>query len=64
MAYRYLDMGKMSTGQIVCQGVVVCAREVQSFSLASNDIRIGFRYVIPTLVPPPPPPPGPLVRKY
>ncbi|WP_424362212.1 outer membrane protein [Methylocystis parvus] len=65
VAYRYLDMGKMSTGQIVCQGVVVCAREVQSFNLASNDIRLGFRYVIPSLVPlPPPPPPGPLVRKY
>jgi opacity protein-like surface antigen len=64
VAYRYLDLGNISTNQIVCQNTPTCAREVQSFNLASNDIRIGFRYVIPTLVPLPPPPPGPLVRKY
>jgi opacity protein-like surface antigen len=67
VAYRYLDLGKLSTNQIVCQGTPVCAREVQSFNLASNDIRVGFRYVLPTFVPtmaPPPPMPGPLVRKY
>ncbi len=64
MAYRYLDLGKMSTNQIICQGTPVCVREVQSFYLASNDIRVGFRYVIPSLIPAPPPPPPPLVRKY
>jgi opacity protein-like surface antigen len=63
VAYRYLDMGNFNTNRIVCMGVVVCPGEVQRFNLASNDVRVGFRYVIPTLVPPPPPPP-PLVTKY
>ncbi len=61
VSYRYLDMGKYSTGQIFCQNTSVCAREVQNFYLASNDIRLGFRYIIPTLLPPPPPP---LIAKY
>lgn len=61
VGYRYLDIGKFNTGRISCQGVAVCAGEVQSAYLASHDIRLGFRYVIPTLAPPPPPP---LMRKY
>jgi opacity protein-like surface antigen len=65
VAYRYLDLGSFSTNQIVCQGTPVCAREVQHFNLASNDIRIGFRYVLPTLAPTPMlAPPPPLIRKY
>ncbi len=63
VAYRYLDMGKFNTNTIHCMGVTVCPGETQHFNVASNDVRIGFRYVIPALVPPPPPPP-PLVRKY
>jgi opacity protein-like surface antigen len=62
LGYRYLDTGRIETGAIVCQGVDICAREVQRFNLASHDVRLGFRYAIPTLAPPPPPPP--LVRKY
>jgi len=68
VAYRYLDMGTISNsnGGIICQGVAVCPRERQSFNLASNDIRLGFRYVLGGFAPPPvlAPPPGPLVRKY
>lgn len=63
VGYRYLDLGRFNTNVIACQGVAVCPGEVQSFSLASHDVRVGFRYVIPTLGPPPPPPP-PLMRKY
>ncbi len=61
VGYRYLDLGKLNTGTIVCQGTPVCPGEVQSFYLASHDVHVGFRYVIPTLTPPPPPP---LIRKY
>ena len=68
VGYRYLDMGKMTTNQIACQGFPICARESQSFYLASHDVRVGFRYLIPSLGPAPvlapPPPPPPLVRKY
>lgn len=63
VAYRYLDIGNLKTNAIACMGTTVCPGEVQSFNLASHDVKVGFRYVIPTLVPPPPPPP-PLVRKY
>jgi opacity protein-like surface antigen len=59
VGYRYLDLGKMSTGTIICQGGG-CPGEVQSFYLASHDVRLGFRYILPTLTPPPPP----LIRKY
>jgi opacity protein-like surface antigen len=61
VGYRYLDLGKMSTGTIICQGGGGCPGEVQSFYLASHDVRLGFRYILPTLTPPPPPP---LIRKY
>jgi opacity protein-like surface antigen len=61
VGYRYLDYGKMSTGTFICQGVGGgCPGEVQSFYLASHNVKLGFRYVIPTLTPPPPP----LIRKY
>ncbi|WP_442753878.1 outer membrane protein [Methylocystis sp. JAN1] len=63
VAYRYLDMGKITSNPISCNSLP-CFGERHSFNVASNDIRVGFRYIIPTLVPPPPPPPGPLVRKY
>ena len=60
---RSYDFGapvaEMSTGTIICQGGG-CPGEVQSFYLASHDVRLGFRYILPTLTPPPPP----LIRKY
>ncbi len=64
VGYRYLDMGRINSNPIVCN-TVPCFRERHFFDVASNDIRVGFRYVIPSLIPmPPPPPPPPLVRKY
>jgi opacity protein-like surface antigen len=53
VAYRRTDMGRMNTGVIHCMGTPVCPGEVQSFNLASNDVKLGIRYVIPTLAPPP-----------
>ncbi len=65
VGYRYVDMGKITSNAIACNSAP-CFGERHSFNVASNDIRVGFRYIIPSLVPPPPPPPppGPLVRKY
>jgi opacity protein-like surface antigen len=63
VAYRYLNLGNFTTGILACNVTDHnrgCAGEKQSFNLASNDVKIGFRYVIPTLTPAPPP----LVRKY
>ncbi len=60
IGYRYLDMGNVASGAIQCIGGVNC-RETQHFHLASNDVRLGFRYTLSDFVPAPPPP---LVRKY
>lgn len=64
LAYRYLDMGSFTTNAIQCIGQP-CWGERHSFHVASNDIRLGFRYIIPSIVPAPVlAPPPPLVRKY
>jgi opacity protein-like surface antigen len=66
LSYRYLDMGSFKTNAIQCQ-FAPCWHEQHSFHVASNDVRLGFRYILPSLAPvmaPPPPPPPPLVRKY
>ncbi|PPD41914.1 MAG: porin [Methylocystis sp.] len=63
IGYRYLDMGRITSNPIACNGVP-CFGERQSFNIASNDIRLGFRYILPSLIPAPPPPPPPLIRKY
>lgn len=66
VAYRYLDMGKITSNAISCNAAP-CFGERHSFNVASNDVRIGFRYIIPSLTPVPmmaPPPMPPLVRKY
>ena len=63
LGYRYLDMGNVSSGTIACQNAPAGGgcNEVQHSHLASNDVRLGFRYTFADLVPPPPPV---LVRKY
>lgn len=61
LSYRYLNLGKIASGPIVCQNTTGCAREVQNFKLASNDIRLGMRW---TFEPEPSSPPPPLVTKY
>lgn len=64
MSYRYLDMGRITSGQIFCR-TAACPRERQSFDLASHDIRLGFRYMLGGApAPMPMPMPGPLIRKY
>lgn len=62
--YRYLNMGRISSGEINCYGgTPVCgddSREVQHYRLDSHDIRLGLRYAFaePLIAPPV------LVRKY
>lgn len=61
LGYRYLNLGNVSSGAIACQNTTVCPFEVQHFRLASNDIRLGFRYMFADYAPLPQPP---LIRKY
>jgi len=63
-SYRYLDMGRPSSGQIVCPNSPQCPYEVQKYHIASNDIRIGLRWMFNDMPPPPPQVQMPLVRKY
>jgi len=70
LAYRYLDMGDVRSGAINCQNTGVCPHEVQKIGLASQDVKIGMRWLFGDAgyTPPPPAPvyapPPPLVRKY
>ena len=71
LGYRYLDMGKITTASIGCQGAPACGYEVQSFKVASHDFRLGLRYMFsdfgagPIMASAPMySRPGPLVRKY
>jgi opacity protein-like surface antigen len=58
--YRYLDMGNATSGAIAC--TTTCAPETQKYHLASNDIRIGVRWMPGEAEAPPPQPP--IVTKY
>ena len=60
VGYRYLDMGRMTSNGIVCQPICAPPYEVQSFHLASQDVRVGLRYIFAEV----PPPPPPIVTKY
>jgi opacity protein-like surface antigen len=62
IGYRHLDMGTATSGAIICQNTPECGHEVQQFHLASNDIRLGMRWIFADFVPPPPV--VPLVTKY
>jgi len=44
VGYRYVDMGTLSTGTIVC--TASCHYETQRFRLASNDLRVGLRWTL------------------
>jgi opacity protein-like surface antigen len=59
--YRYIDMGRLTSGPIACMDIASCFFETQSYRAESHDIRLGFRYVFADL---PPAPPPPLVTKY
>ncbi len=62
ISYRYLDMGKITSNPIQCLNPQGCFQEVHSFNIASNDVRIGLRYLLGGE--PHPLPPPPLVAKY
>jgi opacity protein-like surface antigen len=77
LGYRYLNYGKISSGGSNCAvpgsaggfGNGGCNGNVQNYvrstnTLASNDFRIGLRWMIGEAPSAPPPPEMPLVRKY
>lgn len=75
LSYRYLDLGTVNSGAIICQpaGVVGCPQENQKLRIASQDLRLGMRWNLSdfgaaqqTYAPAPMvmPAPGPLVRRY
>jgi opacity protein-like surface antigen len=45
LGYRYVNMGTLSTSTIVCSDPATCNGEVQSFRLASHDLRLGLRWM-------------------
>ena len=54
LSYRYLNMGTVNSSAITCFNSSGCTNEVQHYKLASNDIRLGFRYMFTNIAPPPP----------
>ena len=61
VAYRYLNMGTVNTGNVICT-VPCAAYNARIKDLDSHDIKVGMRYVFadaPLMAEP-----GPLVRKY
>ncbi len=62
VGYRYLDMGDIKSGNIVCLSSC-SAYEREKLHLASNDIHVGLRWLINDYVPAPPPPELPIIRK-
>lgn len=62
VGYRYLDMGHLTSGGIVCLPTCAPPYETQSFHLTANEVRIGLRYIFAEV--PPPAPSLPLVTKY
>ncbi|HVB89519.1 MAG TPA: outer membrane beta-barrel protein [Beijerinckiaceae bacterium] len=64
LSYRYLNLGNAPSGPIVCQNTSGCALEQQNFRLASQDIRIGMRWMFNSYEPMPEEAPPPIVTKY
>jgi opacity protein-like surface antigen len=61
LGYRYVDMGSLTSNPVHCLNPQGCWLETHGMHLASNDIRIGFRYAFNEL---PMMPMRPLVTKY
>jgi opacity protein-like surface antigen len=59
LGYRYIDMGRITSGAIACTQIAACFFERQSYRAVAHDIRIGFRYYFadPLL-------PSPVVASY
>ncbi|MGO9390296.1 outer membrane protein [Rhodoblastus sp.] len=56
LSYRYVNLGSFNTAAIACNGGAStgCAYESQHFNMASNDIRLGLRWLlIPAVAPEP-----------
>ena len=64
LSYRYLDMGSVRSNGIVCTPLCAPPYEVQSFHMASNDVRVGLRYLFAEIPPMAPPLQGPVISKY
>ncbi len=61
LGYRYVDMGTVTSNSIQCANPQGCFQETHGFHVASNDVRLGFRYALggaPVYMQPP------LVTKY
>jgi opacity protein-like surface antigen len=43
--YRYVSMGSFRTGSIICNSLPDCHFESRSFDVASNDLRVGLRWL-------------------
>lgn len=43
--YRYVNMGSFQTGVIACNALASCHGETQHFNMASNDVRVGLRWL-------------------
>jgi opacity protein-like surface antigen len=54
LSYRYVNMGGFKTGTIACNSVPDCHGESQSFNVASNDLRVGLRWLATEPAAPPP----------
>lgn len=65
-SYRYLNMGEAKSNTISCVNSTGCVAEKHSYSLASNDFRLGFRWLFTDVTPVAPVvyPAPPIVRKY
>jgi opacity protein-like surface antigen len=63
VGYRYLNMGTVNTGTVVCT-VPCTAYNARIKNLDSHDIKVGLRYVFADYAPAPSFMPGPLIRKY
>ncbi|MHB8883464.1 MAG: outer membrane protein [Methylovirgula sp.] len=64
LSYRYLDMGSVRSNGIMCLPTCAPPYETQSFHMASNDIRVGLRYIFAEIPPMAPPLQGPVISKY
>ena len=68
LGYRYLNMGDATSGFINCVNSNGCVVEKHKYSLESQDIRLGMRWLIGDATPAPAPvyyqPEAPIVRKY
>lgn len=67
LGYRYLNLGDATSGLITCVNSTGCVAERHKYSLESQDIRLGMRWLIDPIIPVAPylpEPEPPIVRKY